>query len=173
MQYFDTSVAHDTETMIPFIRRALGAATHLRLFTSPWSPPAWMKNGAAPGNMTTSAKPNGLAVTHQQTWARYISKFISAYAAHGVPLWGLTVQNEPEFDAPWEACEYTVEYTAEFIKRYLGPTLARDHADIQIMAYDHNRPDLTRWTRDLYADPEVAQVRVGFKHVWLWAYSIY
>jgi len=55
------------------------------------------------------------------------SKFISAYKSKGVDLWGVTPQNEPEFAAGWDACVYTPEYEAEFVREHLGPILHQDH----------------------------------------------
>ena len=42
---------------------------------------------------------------YQATWAKYLSKWVTAYEAQGLPVWGITVQNEPEFAAPREACK--------------------------------------------------------------------
>ena len=76
-------------------------------------------------NMTGSAVPHGLINTPKikQTWALYISKFVTAYDSKGVPIWGVTPQNEPEFPAPWEACAYNASYESDFISGYLGEIL--------------------------------------------------
>lgn len=37
------SVAHDDSTLVPFIKMALAKQPAMRLFASPWCPPAWMK----------------------------------------------------------------------------------------------------------------------------------
>jgi O-glycosyl hydrolase len=65
---------------------------------SPWSPPAWMKvpvDGAQ--SMLGSAAPDGLLPEFHATWARYLSLWVSAYEGNGVPVWGLTAQNEAEY----------------------------------------------------------------------------
>jgi glucosylceramidase len=66
----------------------------LRIFGSPWSPPAWMKGN---GQMCHSSSPGliDLAEVHQ-AWALYFSKVLSAYESEGIKIWGLTVQNERE-----------------------------------------------------------------------------
>lgn len=66
----------------------------LKLFLSPWSPPAWMKTNK---NMEGSGKPIGLInnTLTLNSWALYYSKYITEYGKQGVPFWGLTVQNEP------------------------------------------------------------------------------
>ncbi|KAG2855478.1 hypothetical protein PC114_g28594, partial [Phytophthora cactorum] len=124
---FDTNVTHDTEMMIPFIKRALKRRSDLKLILVPWSPPDWMKRSSAAYNasMLGSLKPVGLRDDMRAPWALYFSKFITAYKKHGIPFWGVSPQNEPEFNAPWEACMYNPEYEAEFIGEFLGPVLER------------------------------------------------
>jgi len=161
--HFDDSVAHDVFSgLIPMLQRAAAAATEggrtpLRLFGSPWSPPAWLKapildhaaaaaaaGGPQEGSMDGSAAPEGLkrSAAAQATWAAYLSRWAGAYAAHGLPLWGLTVQNEPEFAAPWEACKFNASFEASFVRDFLGPKLRADHPTLKLMAFDHNKDHL-------------------------------
>ena len=84
------SVAHDEQYRIPFIKRSIAAAGgKLDLFVSPWSPPAWMKDN---NDILHGGK---LKPEFYQSWANYYVKFIQAYERRGIPVWGLTVQNEP------------------------------------------------------------------------------
>lgn len=136
-----------------------------KMFASPWSPPSWMK---APhswkdkdagvvhaSGMTGSAQPSclregtGKDSKYAKAWALYFSKFISAYKAYGVPLEAVTVQNEPEFPAPWEACSYTPETEADFIGYHLGPQLEKDHPDVKIFMFDHNKDHLVTWAKTI------------------------
>jgi O-glycosyl hydrolase len=57
----------------------------------------------------------------------------------GVDVWGVTVQNEPEAAQPWESCIYTPETTRDFVAEFLGPQLKRDHPEVKIFAFDHNK----------------------------------
>lgn len=131
-----------------------------RLFASPWSPPAWMKrptwqdskNATHATSMMYSAQPNclrdgvGPDSLYAATWARYISKFVTALReTTGLRLWAVTVQNEPEFAAPWEACAYTATNMTDFVAYHLGPVLSRDHADLKILAFDHNKDHINTW----------------------------
>jgi O-glycosyl hydrolase len=104
LDFFDKNVSHDQEFLVPFLKRALTTAkasdlSPMKLFGSPWSPPAWLK---APVNqqhsMTGSHEPAGLSSDgrSKRTWAKYLSTWVTAYSNQGIPLWGLTVQNEPE-----------------------------------------------------------------------------
>jgi hypothetical protein len=159
LKHFDTNVTHDELSILPFIRAAMKtSALPIKLIASPWSPPAWMKNPGSDGtqSMTGSATPNGLKddPRTQLAWARYISKFVTAYASKGVPIWSVTPQNEPEFAAPWEACAYTAEFENDFIQKYLGPVLRDEHPDVLILGFDHNKDHLQAWTEVLMGNAE-------------------
>lgn len=95
--FFDTEVTHDQAQILPFIRKAMSTSRFpMKILASPWSPPAWMKQGVNK-SMTGSGVPNGLIDTDdiKTTWAKYISKFMEAYESQGVKVWAVTPQNEP------------------------------------------------------------------------------
>lgn len=153
LNFFDNDVTHDNLEIIPFIREAMELSEYeIKLVASPWSPPAWMKN---PQNgvkkMTGSATPQGLSNDPRikLAWARYLSKFISAYKRKGVDIWAMTPQNEPEFPAPWEACSYNASFESQFINQYLGPIIRADHPSLKILGFDHNKDHLEEWTKVL------------------------
>lgn len=137
LKYFDDTVAHDARTMIPFIHAAQEVAypRKITMLASPWSPPAWMKTN---GKMVGSDFP-GLRPECRDVWARYISRWLHAYERYEVPIWGLTVQNEPENPARWEGCLYDAETSAGFVRDFLGPTLKKDHPNLKLFAFDHNK----------------------------------
>src|SRR6185437_1605888 len=92
------SVAHDELYKIPFIKAAMAAAGgKLTVFATPWSPPAWMKDNH---DMLHGGK---LLPEYYGTWANYCAKFIKAYENEGIPIWGMTVQNEPMAVQTWES----------------------------------------------------------------------
>ncbi|KAK1937754.1 putative glucosylceramidase 3 [Phytophthora citrophthora] len=165
---FDVDVTHDKEAIIPFIKRALKRRPDMRLFLAPWSPPAWMKRSSSEYNasMLGSVKPNGLRDDMRAPWALYFSKFITAYKKQGIPFWGLSPQNEPEFAAPWEACGYSPEYEAEFIGEFLGPVLERDHPDLTLMVFDHNRNNVQHWAEVIYNHPTASKYVDGMAFHW-------
>lgn len=151
--YFDSEVTHDNAYILPLLRLAMSVSSlPIKLLASPWSPPAWMKNSVNnSASMTGSATPNGLKDDPKikLSWAKYIAKFITAYELKGVPIWGVTPQNEPEFAAPWEACAYTASYEKDFIENYLGPVLRIEHPNVLLLGFDHNKDHLELWTRTL------------------------
>jgi glucosylceramidase len=168
MRHFDTNVTHDTKLVIPFIQRALEKNPKLKMFLAPWSPPAWMKRATEwyKPSMLGSAWPVGLRDEAQPAWALYFSKFISAYKAHGINFWGLTPQNEPEFAAPWEACGYTASYQADFIANHLGPVIKRDHPDVKIMVFDHNRDSVQHWAETIFRHDGASKYVDGIAFHW-------
>merc|ERR1712157_717907 len=90
LEHFDTNVSHDQTMLIPLIKAAMAKVeseqnSSLNLLASPWSPPAWMKSSR---KMDGSGSPGLRAnATVHHTWAKYISKWITAYKSTGIPIW--------------------------------------------------------------------------------------
>ena len=156
------SVDHDKRFRIPFIKRCQAATGRgLTLFASPWSPPAFMKTN---NDMLHGGK---LKPGSRQAWANYVAKFIKAYEAEGIPIWGLTVQNEPMATQTWESCIFSAEDERDHIKGFLGPTLKREGlADKKIIAWDHNRDLIYQRVSTILADPVAAQYVWGIGFHW-------
>jgi glucosylceramidase len=156
------SVAHDRQYRIPFTKQALATAGgQLTIFASPWSPPAFMKTN---GEMLHGGK---LKPEMRQAWANYYAKFIKAYDREGIHVWGTTVQNEPMATQTWESCIYTAEEERDFIKGFLGPTLAREGlSDRKIIGWDHNRDLIYQRVSTIMADPDAAKFVWGFGFHW-------
>ena len=156
------SVAHDEQYRIPFIKQAIAAAGgKLRLYVSPWSPPAWMKDN---NSITQGGK---LKAEYRQAWANYYVKFIKTYESMGMPVWGLSVQNEPMAKQRWESCIFTAEEERDFIKGYLGPTLKQQGlGDKKLIAWDHNRDLLYQRASVILNDKEAAKYVWGIGFHW-------
>lgn len=156
------SIAHDEKYKIPLIKKAMEeAGGTLPLFISPWSPPAWMKDN---NDMLYGGT---LLPEYYQSWADYYVKYIKALEQSGVPVWGLSVQNEPMARQTWESCIYTAEQERDFIKNYLGPTLhSNDLGDKKLIAWDHNRDLLYHRASTIMSDPEAAKYVWGIGFHW-------
>jgi glucosylceramidase len=150
------SIGRDHDSLIPMIKRAQElAGDTLRLFASPWSPPAWMKTT---GKMNEGGR---LKDEYRYAWASYYARYIREYEKVGIPIWGLTVQNEPEATQTWDSCIYTAEEERDFVRDYLGPVLERDGlGKVKIIIWDHNRDQLFKRAKTVLDDPEAA------KYVW-------
>ena len=152
----------DKQFRIPFIKQALAAAGgKLTLFASPWSPPAFMKDNAS---MLHGGK---LLPEFYQSWADYYTKFIKAYQREGIPIWGISIQNEPMATQVWESCIYSAEEERDFLKNYLGPTMKREGlSDKKIIAWDHNRDLVYQRASTIMSDPKAAQYVWGIGYHW-------
>jgi len=174
LHHFDDSMQHDVDNgIIPMIHAAMAelerwTADSLSLVASPWSPPAWMKlpvGGVQ--SMIRTAQPNGLDPAKQRPYAHYFSRFLSGYAARGIDVWGVTIQNEAEAaDVGWEKCVYTADYMASFVKEHLGPVLREEHPRVKIIGFDHNKDHVLTYARGLYADPAAAHYFDGIGMHW-------
>ena len=154
LKYF--TIDRDRKWLIPMIKDAMaveGAA--FKLFSSPWSPPAWMKTN---GQMNYGGQ---LKEECRDVWARYYARYIKEYAKEGITIWGLTVQNEPAATQTWDSCIYSAEEEGAFVRDYLGPTLEKEGlADVKIMVWDHNKDLIYERAEPILSDPEAA------KYVW-------
>jgi glucosylceramidase len=156
------SVNHDKQFRIPFIKQAIATARgKFILFGSPWSPPAFMKTN---NDMLHGGK---LRPDFAQSWANYYTKFIKAYEREGIPIWGISVQNEPMATQRWESCIFSAEDERDFLKNYLGPTMRREGlGDKKIIAWDHNRDLIYQRVSTILADPKAAQYVWGIGYHW-------
>jgi len=146
------NIDRDRESLLPAIKRAQEIPGGFKLLSSPWSPPAWMKTN---DQMNRGGK---LKADCGDAWAGCYAKFIQAYAAEGVPIWGTTVQNEPAAVQPWDSCVYTPEDERDFVRDHLGPVLDRAGLDdVKIVVWDHNRDHVFERARVIFDDPEASR----------------
>ncbi|MFT6856533.1 MAG: glucosylceramidase [Cyclobacteriaceae bacterium] len=156
------SIAHDLAYRIPMIKLAnKTAGKNLLLYASPWSPPAFMKTN---NNMLQGGK---LLPEFADAWATYYTKFIEAYEAEDLPIWGITIQNEPMAVQRWESCIYTAEEERDFLKNHLGPTMeAAGYGDKKIVVWDHNRDLISDRANVIFEDPEASKYAWGIGFHW-------
>ncbi|MAJ51780.1 MAG: glycosyl hydrolase [Flammeovirgaceae bacterium] len=156
------SINKDKEYRIPMIKQALNLIGENAVFyASPWSPPAFMKSN---NNMLQGGK---LLPEYYDAWAKYFVKFIEAYEAEGMPVWGVTIQNEPMATQRWESCIYTAEEERDFLKNHLGPVMAHaGHGDKNIVVWDHNRDLIANRANTIFDDPEASKYAWGIGFHW-------
>jgi glucosylceramidase len=127
------SIDHDRPYFLPAMRQARRVNPDLFLFSSPWSPPGWMKaNGSMLGG--------SMRKKYFASYAQYFLKFLQAYAAEGVPIQAVTSQNEVDTDQDGRmpACLWGQEYEIEFVRNHLGPVLKANGIPTKIWLLDHN-----------------------------------
>ncbi|MBQ9230009.1 MAG: glycoside hydrolase family 30 protein [Prevotella sp.] len=160
MEHF--SIAVDEETLLPLIKDAQAVSKDgFKIVSSPWSPPAWMKDNQ-------SDIGGHLLPKYQQAFANYFAKYLEAYKAKGVDVWAVTPINEPlGNNNNWESMYFDPGYEAAFVRDYMGPTLEKaGFGDVKILGYDQNRAGIPEWTDAMYADEATSKYFGGVAIHW-------
>lgn len=169
------TIDHDREYIIPMIQDALETAStrikdkSIKFVSTPWSPPAWLKRNY---RMVNSFMP-GLIQDNMTftSWALYLSKYVTAYKAAGVPISHITIQNEPhvakQFAVTYECCGFEPTHERDFLRDYLGPRLRTDHPDLKIYIHDDQKNDvLVDMVNTIMSDKNAAEFVDGVAFHW-------
>ncbi|WP_331352825.1 glycoside hydrolase family 30 protein [Cellvibrio sp. UBA7671] len=156
------SIKHDQKYRLPMLKAAIKAAGgKITTYASPWSAPAFMKDT---NHMLQGGK---LLPEYNNAWATYYTKFIKAYEKEGIPIWGITVQNEPMAKQTWESMIFTAEEERDFLKNHLGPVMEKaGYGDKKIIVWDHNRDLIVHRANTIMSDPEAAKYVWGIGFHW-------
>lgn len=128
----DFSVNRDKKYVLPALRAALALNPQLRIMGTPWSPPAWMKKN----NQLHGSE---LLPEYYQAFADYHVRFVQAYAAEGVPIDAVTVQNEPNYaTGGYPSMLMSAKEQQTFVRDYLGPAFKKAGLSTRILVFDHN-----------------------------------
>jgi glucosylceramidase len=142
--------------LLPLIKDALARNPGLKVVASPWTAPVWMKDNH---DWYGQGRGGTLLPEHYDTFARYMVKYLQAYQAEGVRIWGVTPENEPLGNGgQWESMEFTAEGLRDYIKLHLGPQLATHGlSGVKIIQFDHNRDaSALQFSRAVLDDPSAA-----------------
>lgn len=156
------SIDEDLDDLIPMIKDAMAVSKDgFKIISSPWTAPPWMKDN----NDWRGGK---LLPEYNDTWALFFSKYIDAYKAVGIDIWGVTVENEPlGNNNNWESMHFTAEEMTAFVVNNLGPKLETDgKGDIKILGYDQNRDHLKDWVDVMYNDEAGSKYYAGTAIHW-------
>jgi glucosylceramidase len=126
------SIGPIRDTVVPVVRDALSLNPALRVMASPWSAPGWMKTSGALIQGTLLPQFYG-------AFAGYLVKYVDAMQAQGIPIYALTLQNEPHFEPRnYPGMLLDADARAQLIGKYLGPALAGRPKGTRILDWDHN-----------------------------------
>jgi glucosylceramidase len=147
------SVAPDEEYILPVLRDALVRNPELRVLATPFSAPGWMKTGNDLSNATWKGLVGGrLRADMYDLYAEYFVRFVQAYAAAGVPVHAVTLQNEP-FHEPPDYPGMLMNATEQArLASLLGPAFAAAGLSTEVFILDHNW-DLENEALAVLADP--------------------
>jgi glucosylceramidase len=150
--------------LLPLLHDAqrIAGADRFKLLASPWSPPAWMKTN------NRMDEGGSLRPEYRTAWANYYVRFVEAMRdEENIPVWALTVQNEPAAKQVWESCLYTPEEERDFVRDHLGPALAKAGlSHVHLLGWDHNRDLFEARAAALFGDPDSAKYLWGSAIHW-------
>src|SRR4030042_2256456 len=132
MEHF--SITRDSQALIPYIKTALTFNQELKIWGSPWCPPAWMKvnqHYACRPDVVNDLNPEGagregytqfiMENNYLEAYALYFVKYFESYRQAGIPVYAVHVQNEPNSCQNFPSCIWTAGDMNRFIGSYLGP----------------------------------------------------
>ncbi|WP_430390698.1 glycoside hydrolase family 30 protein [Dyella sp. 20L07] len=126
------NVTTNLRDVIPVVQEVLSIDPELRIIASSWSAPAWMKTNE---NLIGG----DLLEQYESTYADYLIKYIDTYRGYGIPIYALTLQNEPSFiPITYPGMEMPADTRARIVGQYLGPKLAGRKSKTRILEWDHN-----------------------------------
>lgn len=126
------SLEPERADVIPAVKQALALSPRLQVMASPWSAPGWMKT-------TDSLVQGRLRPEFYGAFARYMVRYVDEMKAEGVPIFALTLQNEPHFEpGDYPGMRLTPAMRAAIVGQHLGPLLKARGMQTQILEWDHN-----------------------------------
>jgi glucosylceramidase len=148
------SIAPDEVDLIPVLQQARALNPRLKIFGSPWTAPAWMKQ-------SPTLHGSWLSPSYYPAYASYFVRYVQAYAAQGLPIYAVTLQNEPlNATTAYPAMRMDPAHQIDFLKNDIGPAFQAAGLGTKLIVYDHNwnRPD---YPNAVFADPQAAQYAAG------------
>lgn len=172
------SIERDQEALIPYIREVLNVKNDIVLMVSPWSPPIWMKEPSRYNGGHLKKDPEV-----QNTYAKYLTRFIEAYKYEGIHISQLHVQNEPVANQIFPSCLWTGKDLKIFIRDYLGPYFVKTGVNqetelwlgtINAPGCDFNKMIFDKWPYEDYdyfanevlSDEKAASYISGVSYQW-------
>ena len=171
-------IKNESYDLLPMIKEALAIKaaqkdSELRIISSAWTAPAWMKDIETwyiPGSPENNWQGTGGSLKEEYipVYADYLLKYLEAYKAEGIDIWGITPVNEPHGNnGQWESMNFSAESQNDFIKKHLGPRLAASpFSHTKLLVYDQNRDGLEHWADVIFSDPETKSYIYGAAVHW-------
>ncbi len=111
----------------------------VRIWGTPWSPPASMKSNGSTNNG------GSLLAADYQAYADYLSSYVLGLKnSYGINLYALSIQNEADYTATWQSCIWTGQQFHDFLGNNLLPTFSKNGVTTKIMM-----PEESGWKFDL------------------------
>lgn len=131
--------SEDLDYVIPVLKEIRKVNPDILVLGSPWTCPIWMKvNNLQERKPFPSWTDGQLNPDCYQDYACYFVKWVQAFAGHGIPIYAVTVQNEPLNRGNSASLFMGWEEQQDFVANALGPAFRDAGIDTRIYAFDHN-----------------------------------
>lgn len=148
------SIERDQRYILPLLKEVRALNPQLKVLATPWSVPGWMKT-------SQSMIQGALLPSAYQPLANYFVKFIKAYEQAGVPIYAVTMQNEPlNVPLDYPGMGMTAGEQARFLRENLGPAFRETGVQTKIFIFDHNW-DLIHFPIEVLSDTKASQYAAG------------
>lgn len=133
--------------IVDTIKEALAINPNVKIFASSWTPPGWMKLDTSSSksyqNNEKLLKGGKLNDDYIDDLAKYYIRFMEEYAKLGIPMYAMTLQNEPELEIDYPSCRMSPEQERKLaiaIKAEVAKSsvLKANKIDPKVWAFDHN-----------------------------------
>jgi glucosylceramidase len=148
------SIDHDRADILPVLKEILSINPKVKVISSPWSAPGWMKTSGAmiQGSLLPSS---------YESYAKYFVKYVQAYQAEGIPIFAVTMQNEPlHVPHDYPGLGMMAREQTAFLRDHLGPAFQKAGIDAKILIFDHNW-DLIDYPINILNDVNAARFAGG------------
>jgi len=155
------SISHDQADILPLLLMAKSINPQIKMMGNPWSPPGWMKtsDSMVGGSLNASA---------YTALAAYFVKYLQAYAAAGVPVDYISMQNEPLYvPTNYPGMSMSSTEQLDFLQNYLLPALKAANLTTRVLVYDHNW-DTPSYPQAVLSGPGIAASPLVAGTAWHW-----
>lgn len=157
---------YDRRDLLPILKRILEINPTIRIVGSPWSCPRWMKIDPETGEQYYSWTSGILNPKYYADYAEYFVRWIGEMEAEGIPIYAITVQNEPLNKGNSMSLYMGWEQQRDFIRDHLGPEFAKNDIKTKIWLFDHNYnydniAEEQNYPLNILADKEAAKYIAG------------
>lgn len=157
----------ETDYVIPILKEILEINPEIKIMGSPWTCPRWMKvnnlEELKPFESWTSGQLNP---QYYHDYATYFVKWIQAFEMSGIPIYSITVQNEPLNRGNSASLFMGWQEQQNFIAEALGPAFQHAEITTRIYAFDHNynydrMPEQQQYPLRVYENEKAASFLSG------------
>lgn len=123
----------DKRDLLPVLKEILALNKNIKLMSTPWSAPAWMKKNK---NLYGGSL---IGESVYNDFSDYFVKYIQAYKNEGINIDAISLQNEPRHEVGSYPTMY-MEWNEQnqIIRDYLGPKFKQAGIATKILIWDHN-----------------------------------